>query len=98
MPGSARWGRVELGDDAEHGAAAAAKTPTRFREKDAVTIAARPGDTLFFGPYTAHASFENKSDRYRRILINGYASPGANRRIYPGEGAGRRLTAPTARV
>jgi hypothetical protein len=35
MPGSARWGRVELGDDAEHGAAAAAKTPTRFREKDA---------------------------------------------------------------
>jgi hypothetical protein len=47
---------------------------------------------LFFGPYTAHASFENTSDRYRRILINGYAFPGANRRIYPGDGAGRRLT------
>jgi len=87
MPGSAKWGRVELGDDAH--------SPAHFHEEDAVTIAARPGDTLFFGPYTAHASFENTSNRYRRILINGYASPGANRRVYPGEGAGRRLTAPT---
>jgi ectoine hydroxylase-related dioxygenase (phytanoyl-CoA dioxygenase family) len=97
MPGSAKWGRVEFGDDAGHGALATAKMPTRFREKDAVTIAARPGDTVFFGPYTAHASFENTSDRYRRILINGYACPGANHRVYPGEGAGRRLTAPTRR-
>jgi hypothetical protein len=94
MPGSAKWGRVEFGDDAGHGASATAKAPTQFREKDAVTIAARPGDTLFFGPYTAHASFENRSDRYRRILINGYACPGANHRVYPGKGAGRRLTAP----
>jgi ectoine hydroxylase-related dioxygenase (phytanoyl-CoA dioxygenase family) len=86
MPGSAKWGRVELGDDAARSA------------QDAVTIAARPGDTLFFGPYTAHASFENTSDRYRRILINGYAYPGANRRVYPGDGAGRRLTAPPARA
>jgi ectoine hydroxylase-related dioxygenase (phytanoyl-CoA dioxygenase family) len=61
-----------------------------------VTVAARPGDTLFFGPYTAHASFENTSNRYRRILINGYAFPGANSRVYPGDGAGRRLTAATA--
>ena len=29
----------------------------------------------------------------RRVLINGYAYPGANGRIYPGEGAGRTLTA-----
>jgi ectoine hydroxylase-related dioxygenase (phytanoyl-CoA dioxygenase family) len=82
MPGSAKWGRVELADDAGHS--------RQFREKDAVTIAARPGDTLFFGPYTAHASFENTSARYRRILINGYACPGANHRVYPGDGAGRR--------
>ncbi len=95
MPGSTKWGRVELGDDPGQGARATAKTPTPFRDKDAVTIAARPGDTLFFGPYTAHASFENTSDRYRRILINGYACPGANHRVYPGEGAGRRLTAPS---
>jgi hypothetical protein len=83
IPGSGKWGRVELDDDG------AGST------HDAVTIAARPGDTLFFGPYTAHASFENTSDRYRRILINGYAYPGANHRVYPGDGAGRRLTAPT---
>jgi hypothetical protein len=46
---------------------------------------------MFFGPYTVHASSENTSDRYRRILINGYASPGAKRRVY---GTGRRLIAP----
>jgi ectoine hydroxylase-related dioxygenase (phytanoyl-CoA dioxygenase family) len=97
MPGSAKWGRVELGDDAEHGGVGTSK-PAQFREQDAVTVAARPGDALFFGPYTAHASFENTSDRYRRILINGYASPGANRRVYPGDGAGRRLTAATVRA
>jgi len=92
MPGSAQWGRVELGEQDERGAS----KPEQFREQDAVTIAARPGDVLFFGPYTAHASFENTSHRYRRILINGYAFPGANRRIYPGDGAGRRLSVATA--
>jgi hypothetical protein len=95
MPGSAKWGRVSLDDDAGHGPFGVTTSPP-FRKQDAVTIAARPGDTLFFGPYTAHASFENTSDRYRRILINGYAYPGANRRVYPGDGAGRRLTAPAA--
>ena len=37
------------------------------------------------------ASFENTSGSYRRVFINGYASPGANHREYPGEGACRRL-------
>jgi hypothetical protein len=92
MPGSAKWGRVELGDDDARDAAPTSKSK-QFRETDAVTMAARPGDTLFFGPYTAHASFENTSSRYRRVLINGYAFPGANHRVYPGDGAGRRLTA-----
>lgn len=95
VPGSSKWGRVDFGDGN-------APNPNgrhaRFREEDAVTIAAQPGDTLFFGPYTVHASSENTSERYRRVLINGYASPGANRRVYPGDGAGRTLTAPAARV
>ena len=91
VPGSAKWGRVEFADEAERDGPTAS-APAQFREKDAVTIAARPGDALFFGPYTAHASFENTSSRYRRVLINGYACPGANRRVYPGDGAGRRLT------
>lgn len=85
IPGSSKWGRVDFGDDS---------SPSRSPEADAVTITAQPGDTLFFGPFTAHASDENVSDRYRRVLINGYASPGANRRVYPGDGAGRRLFAP----
>jgi Phytanoyl-CoA dioxygenase (PhyH) len=86
MPGSSKWGRFDFGE-------LASKRPPQFRAEDAVPITAEPGDTLFFGPYTVHASFENTSETYRRILINGYASPGANHRVYPGQGAGRRLSA-----
>lgn len=93
MPGSAKWGRIDFGDDGDDGYEGAV-LPAEFREENAVTIAAQPGDTLFFGPYAAHASFENRSEQYRRVLINGYASPGANRRKYPGDGAGRRLNVP----
>jgi ectoine hydroxylase-related dioxygenase (phytanoyl-CoA dioxygenase family) len=92
IPGSSKWGRVDFGahdyDDPDYHAEA----PPQFNADDAVTIEAQPGDTLFFGPYTAHASFENTSPQYRRVLINGYAYPGANRRVYPGDGAGRTLT------
>jgi hypothetical protein len=94
IPGSSKWGRVDFGDGGYGKSPHATKGPVQVRDADAITITAQPGDTLFFGPYTAHASFENTSERYRRVLINGYASPGANRRVYPGEGAGRRLIAP----
>jgi hypothetical protein len=42
-----------------------------------------------FGPFTIHRSLPNRSSTPRRIFINGFASPGANSRVYPGEGAGR---------
>jgi hypothetical protein len=46
---------------------------------------------LFFGPYAIHGSTPNESAVPRRVLINGYAYPGANGRVYPGEGSGRTL-------
>jgi ectoine hydroxylase-related dioxygenase (phytanoyl-CoA dioxygenase family) len=55
-------------------------------------VTASAGSVLFFGPYTAHASFENTSMTLRRVLINGYAYPGANHFKYPGEGSGRVLS------
>lgn len=70
--------------------------PQAYIERDqpvAATMA--PGDVLMFGPYVIHGSWENQSARSRRVLLNGYACPGANTRVYPGQGAGRMLTAPT---
>lgn len=93
IPGSSNWGRVDFGDHDYDDPDYTPCRPAQFREEDAVTIIAQPGDTLFFGPYTAHASFENTSQHYRRVFINGYAHPGANRRVYPGEGACRMIRA-----
>lgn len=59
----------------------------------AVSVTGRAGDVLFFGPYAVHGSKPNLSTMPRRVLINGYAAPGANRRIYPGRGACRLLPA-----
>ena len=52
-----------------------------------------PGSVLLLGPYTVHGSKPNRSQQARRVFINGYAFPGANRRIYPGKGAGRKVAA-----
>lgn len=60
--------------------------PTR-----AVAVTGRAGDVLFFGPYAVHGSLPNQSTHSRRVLINGYAAPGANKRFYPGRGACRVL-------
>jgi hypothetical protein len=57
----------------------------------AVSVTGRAGDVLFFGPYAVHGSTPNISKSPRRVLINGYAAPGANKRYYPGRGAGRVL-------
>ena len=57
----------------------------------AVTITGGSGSVLFFGPYAVHGSTANHSSQSRRVLINGYAYPGANGRVYPGEGSGRVL-------
>ena len=60
-------------------------------ERETLLLAA--GSVVFFGPYTVHGSGPNQSQRPRRVLINGYAAPGANRFVYPGSGTGRTLHA-----
>jgi hypothetical protein len=59
----------------------------------AVTVTGSPGDVLWFGPWAVHGSLPNVSTAPRRVLINGYAAPGANGRRYPGDGACRVLPA-----
>lgn len=54
----------------------------------------RAGGVLLFGPYVYHASEPNRSPQPRRVLINGYASPGANRRHYPWLGSGKLMAVP----
>lgn len=62
-----------------------------FDESQAVTVTGSAGSVLFFGPYAIHGSTANESAVPRRVLINGYAYPGANGRVYPGVGSGRTL-------
>lgn len=84
VPGSCLRGHLDDGPQGEALGAVLAE------ELGTVTATMEPGDVLAFGPYTYHRSTPNGSDRPRRVLINGYAYPGANTRIYPGEGAGCR--------
>jgi hypothetical protein len=87
IPGSCRHGHIQPDSDG--------RIPTRFiRERPAVTATMRAGSVLAFGPYTIHASSPNRSFRPRRVLINGFACPGANSRVYPGDGSGRVVTCP----
>lgn len=88
IPGSCRLGHVGL---PEGELPAAGADP---RQAEIATMAA--GSVLLFGPYTFHRSLPNESERPRRVLINGFAYPGANTRVYPGRGAGRLVRAPDA--
>ena len=70
--------------------------PVQVDTSRAVSVTGRAGDVLLFGPYAVHGSTPNASSSPRRVLINGYAAPGANRRFYPGHGACRVLPVPGA--
>ncbi len=63
-----------------------------FDNDDIVYLEMEPGDMALFGPYTIHSSSINHSNQPRRVFINGYCSPGANKKLYPGIGLGRSLT------
>ncbi len=81
IPGSHRGGFVA---DPNTGALPA----DRFNPSDAIDPVLEPGDVLLFGPFLIHGSAANFSDGPRRLLLQGYALPGANHRIYPGCGLG----------
>jgi ectoine hydroxylase-related dioxygenase (phytanoyl-CoA dioxygenase family) len=71
------------------------RLPTTRRSEDgrAQPVLMEPGSVLLLGPYTVHGSKPSRSKHARRVFINGYAYPGANRRVYPGKGAGRKVVA-----
>ena len=82
IPGSCRRGHLGLKEG---------ELPTDIDPATAVAATMRAGSLLVFGPYAIHRSLPNRSRVPRRVFINGYAYPGANARVYPGEGAGRTL-------
>lgn len=43
-----------------------------FDESTAVAVPVRAGDVVFFNGYLLHRSFRNRSDRFRRALVNHY--------------------------
>jgi hypothetical protein len=49
------------------------------------------GDVLFMHPYMVHGSEPNNSNQIRRLLINGFSCPGANKGDYPGVGSGKEI-------
>ncbi len=65
-----------------------AKVEALLESTPAVPLVAPAGAMIFFGPFLVHGSRPNESERARRILINGYARSGVNRRSYPGAGLG----------
>lgn len=62
-----------------------------FDEKSAVPVVLEPGDTLLLNPFTIHGSDCNRGGHPRRLFINGFCCPDANRREYHGAGTGVRL-------
>lgn len=84
VPGSNRQGHLGLPTSKD-------EWPDDVDISDAVSVTGEPGDVAVFGPYTLHGSRPNTSTASRRVFINGYAYPGANKRDYMGDGAGRLL-------
>ena len=85
VPGSHRTGHIPTLDGRLPDGA--------FDRNAAVPVELAPGDTLLLSPFTIHGSGPNLGRTPRRLFINGFACPGANRRDYPGAGFGVRISA-----
>ncbi len=81
IPGSCRLGHVPLTQDG--------LLPSSSDARAAVSATMEAGSVLLFGPYSFHCSRPNSSRGPRRVFVNGFAYPGANTRVYPGDGAAR---------
>ena len=58
----------------------------------AVPLLMQAGDIVFMHPYLVHGSKPNESTSPRRVFINGFSYPGANKQPYPGEGSAQRIS------
>ncbi|HEX9619722.1 MAG TPA: phytanoyl-CoA dioxygenase family protein [Polyangiaceae bacterium] len=67
--------------------------PDSFDAGAALPLRLEAGDTLLMGAFTVHGSGPNRSHAARRLFINGFCWPGANRRAYSGAGTGLRVHA-----
>jgi ectoine hydroxylase-related dioxygenase (phytanoyl-CoA dioxygenase family) len=85
VPGSHRLGHIPTLDGSLPDAS--------FDAASAMPVTLAPGDVLLLSPFTIHGSGPNRGTTPRRLFINGFCSPGANRRVYPGAGTGLRLRA-----
>lgn len=90
IPGSQDLGHLEVDQDKS-------LPVDSFDPAQKATPLLEPGDVVAFGPYVIHGSEPNTSSLPRRMFLNGFAVPGANKRVYPGFGAGRRVRAYRAR-
>mgnify|MGYP000005535384 CR=1 FL=1 len=63
-------------------------------DAEPVDVLLEPGDMAIFGPFVVHGSAPNRSSQPRRLFLQGYTVPGANRRVYPGCGTGIARRAP----
>jgi len=95
IPGAHKMGPLDFGGDGYDRAPNQKLIQQQVDVSQATPAIMKAGSVIFFGPYTVHGSFANESNKARRVFINGYAYPGANNRIYPGEGSGRILSIPT---
>jgi ectoine hydroxylase-related dioxygenase (phytanoyl-CoA dioxygenase family) len=84
IPGSHEQGHVPVDDEG-------CLPDDAYDPDEAVDATMEPGDVVLFGPFVVHGSGPNQSNHPRRLFLNGFATPGANSRDYPGAQAGRRL-------
>ena len=85
VPGSHKLGPI-LGFDRHR------KVDAYIQTRPVRALIAAPGTLILFGPFLIHGSRPNQSTNSRRVLVNGFARSGVNRRRYPGSGLGLRRT------